>query len=132
MHCITSLLIKTSEALGTLLIFLSNLQITSEWECASLNAAIIIFRLLYSLNIPHSNQIHHFLLLWTLSIHLFRIHILTTFHHIVRCDRSHTKIMLKLALCDFTIVTGDVNRNCRVCLSFLGSQPKFNWVSQVY
>ena len=34
----------------------TNLQITTEWECAFLNTAIIIFCLIYSLNVPHSNQ----------------------------------------------------------------------------
>ena len=33
-----------------------NLQMTTEWEFAFLNTAIKIFCLIYSLNIPHSNQ----------------------------------------------------------------------------
>ena len=33
-----------------------NLKITTEWECAFLNTAIIIFCFIYSLNIPHSNE----------------------------------------------------------------------------
>ena len=36
--------------------FFINLQITTEWECAFRNAAILIFCLIDSLNIPHSNQ----------------------------------------------------------------------------
>ena len=36
--------------------FLINLQITTEWECTFLNIAIIIFCLIYSITIHHSNH----------------------------------------------------------------------------
>ena len=62
MRYIAFLLIKTSKApsaLGKII----DLQMTTEWEFAFLNTAIKIFCLLYSLNIPHSNQIHQIILL---------------------------------------------------------------------
>ena len=37
-------------------LFFINLQMSTEWEFAFLNTVIIIFCLIYSLNIPHSNQ----------------------------------------------------------------------------
>ena len=37
-------------------LFFINLQMSTEWELAFLNTVIIIFSLIYSLNIPHSNQ----------------------------------------------------------------------------
>ena len=40
--------------------------------------------------------------------------------------RSHTKIILFFFSCDFTIFTGDVNTYYIDCLSFPGSQVKFN------
>ena len=75
---------------------------------------------------PHSNQNPSFFPVErSVSIRL-SIHISATFHHIIRSDRSHTKIILTFLSCDFTIVTGDGNANYTVCLSFPGSQPKSN------
>ena len=36
--------------------FFINLQMSTSWKLAFLNSAMIIFCLIYSLNIPHSNQ----------------------------------------------------------------------------
>ena len=113
-HYIAFILIETSTALGsfgkiwniwkvwifllgssfTLLIFWSMWKMTNKLEFALLNTAIIIFCLIYSLNIPLSNQNLVFFACWTFDIHLFKIHILATFRHIVRKDRNHTKVIL--------------------------------------
>ena len=43
--------------------FFISLQMTAEWAFTFLNTAIMIFCLIYSLNIPQSNKTHHFFLL---------------------------------------------------------------------
>ena len=62
-----------------------------------LNAAIIIFCLVYSLNIPHSTQNPWFFPLEiTLTIHFFKIHISATFHiwHFISGSDNFEKIIL--------------------------------------
>ena len=83
--------------------FFVNLQMTTEWEFAFLNTAIIIFCLIYSLNILYSIYSKSIIFsCWPLSINFFKIHNLTTF--------LHTGDILTF---DFVkvIVTGDGNTN---------------------
>ena len=108
----------------------TNLQITTEWECAFLNTAIIIFRLIYSLNIPHSNQNPSFVpverSVSILSKFTFRQHFtISLSFEVTRKFNISFRVIL-------SIVTGDGNIKFIVCLLFPGSQTKFSWVSQVY
>ena len=82
---------------------------TNEQEFAFVNTAITIFCLTYSLNISHSNQTSSFCS--------------------VECSVSiSSKFSFRpdFLPCDFTIATGDDNKNDIFCLSFPGSQPKFS------
>ena len=89
--------------------FFINLQITTEWAFSFLNNAVIIFCLIYSLNIPHSNQTHHFFL----------------------CKTQYPSLQNSdfgdISLHHYTIVTADVIKYYIVCLSFPGPQGKFSW-----
>ena len=83
--------------------FFINLQMATEWDFAFLNTAIIIFCLIYSLNILYSIYSKSIIFsCWPLSINFFKIHNLTTF--------LHTGDILTF---DFVkvIVTGDGNTN---------------------
>ena len=68
----------------TLLIFFINLDMTTGWEFAFLDTAIITFSLLYSLNIPQSTENPSFVPgELSVGIHCFRIRILAAFHHTI-------------------------------------------------
>ena len=101
---------------------------------AFLNTPLIIFCLIYSLNIPHSNENPSFFswLNWSFSINQPLL-------YISAIGEVNTKIILIFLSVWFTIVTGDgimsgfvINTKYIVCLSFPGSQAKSNWVFRVY
>ena len=58
-----------------ILIFFVNLQMTTERAFHVLNTVVIIFCLMYSLNIPHINQNPSFFSCIRRSIHLFKIQV---------------------------------------------------------
>ena len=78
--------------------FFINLQMSTEWEFTFLNTTLIVFCLIYSLHIPHSNQNPSFFPAeGSVSISsklTFRRHF-TIVYCYSKCWRSHTKIILK-------------------------------------
>ena len=77
----------------------------TEWAFAFLNTAIVIFCLIYSLNIPHNNQNTLFFSVQdsVLSLKNFYFGDISPY----RNDRSHMKIILTFLFVRF--ITGDVN-----------------------
>ena len=114
--------------------FFINLRMTSEWAYAFLNAVVIIFCLMYSLIIPHSNQnkTHHFFL-WQEQYPSFQ----NPDFGVISLHLNHSIIVIgkqiwRFFSCGFTIVTADVITYYAVCFSFQDPQDKFIWASQVY
>ena len=116
--------------------FFMNLQLLTEWKFAFLNTAIIIFCLIYSLNIPHSNQNPSSFSWFVSSLACY------LYSYISANDEgaTHTNIILTFLSVWFYYCHGKAdlclvlmtNTKYIVCLSFPGSQAKPNWVSKVY
>ena len=103
---------------------------STEWKYAFLNSFIIIFCLMYSLNIPHSNQnLSSFS--WFLSsvaYHLATFPRMVWFSNENNFDISFRVILLLPRETDLCLVQDKVHSLFIV----LGSQAKRNWVSNVY
>ena len=83
--------------------FFINVQMSAEWNFFFVNSTIIILCLIYSLNIPHSNQNpwSFCCFLSSLSSHL------ATFWRMVNGEVVTRKWVWHFFSCDFTIATGD-------------------------
>ena len=103
---------------------------------AFLNIAIIIFCLIYSLNIPHSNQNLSFFINWT-EVSVSIINLFSTFRRLVgqwHENNFYISFRVTLPLSREIDLCLDLRINTKyvVCLSFPGSQAKSSWVSKVY
>ena len=97
-------------------IFFTNLLMTTEWAFAFLNIVIIVFCLIYSLNIPHSNQ----------NLPFF------PFGGSQR-NYNHRKTILTFLFVRFYHCHARHKITCYIVwIPFPGPQSKLSWVSQVY
>ena len=100
---------------------------STEWKFAFLNTVVIIFCLVYSLNIPHSNQNPSFFS-WFLSS-------LTTFRRMARSSHENNfdisfRVILLLPRETELCLLLMTNTKYIVCLSFPGPQAKLSgWMT---